>query len=96
MAKYYVLKGLSIELGPQIGFLLSAEQENEVQNIDVKDRLKSIDFEVNFGIAYKFSNGLSFGLRYNAGLTNINDVTGFLDENRYGVVQLSIGYFLRK
>ncbi|WP_298512799.1 porin family protein [uncultured Kordia sp.] len=96
MAKYYIVKGLSIELGPQIGFLLSAEQREEGQIIDVKDRIKSIDFGVNFGIAYKFSNGLNFGVRYNAGLSNINDVSGFTDKNRYGVAQLSIGYFLRK
>lgn len=96
MAKYYVVKGLSIELGPQVGFLLSAEQKDEGQIIEVKDRLKSIDFGVNFGIGYKFSNGLNFGLRYNAGLSNINDVSGFPDKNRYGVVQMSIGYFLRK
>lgn len=96
MAKYYVIKGLSIELGPQIGFLLSAEQKTEGQDIDVKDQLKSIDFGVNVGIGYKLSNGLNFGIRYNAGLTNINNASGVTDKNRYGVAQLSIGYFLRK
>jgi len=96
MAKYYVVKGFSIELGPQLGFLLSAEQEDEGQDIDVKDRLKSFDFGVNVGVGYKLENGLNFGLRYNAGLTNINDISVFSDKNRHGVVQISIGYFLRK
>lgn len=96
MAKYYILKGFSIELGPQVGFLLSAAQKNESQIVDVKDRIKSIDFGVNFGLGYKLSNGLNFGVRYNAGLTNINDISGLPNKNRYGVLQFSIGYFLRK
>ena len=88
MGKYYLTKGLSLEAGPQLGFLLSAKNEK----LDVKDSFKTFDFGVNFGLGYKLENGLNFGARYNLGLTNINDLEG-VGKNRNGVLQVSIGYF---
>lgn len=89
IGKYYVTKGLSLEAGPQIGYLLSTKGGT----LDYKDLLKPIDFGVNFGVGYKLDNGLYFNARYNLGLSNINNVDGFTDKNRNGVIQLSIGYF---
>lgn len=87
--KYYIAKGLSIEVGPQIGFLLSAE--NEDTDTDVKNLFKTLDVGLNFGIGYKLNNGLFFNTRYNLGITNISDVEGITTENRF--VQFTIGYF---
>ncbi|MCK8481509.1 porin family protein [Psychroserpens algicola] len=89
IGKYYVTEKLSLEAGPQIGFLLSTKGGT----LDYKELLKPIDYGVNFGLGYKLDNGLNFNLRYNLGLSNINDVDGFTDKNRNGVVQLSVGFF---
>ncbi|WP_422860340.1 porin family protein [Flagellimonas sp. S174] len=89
MAKYYVAKGLSIEAGPQFGYLLSAKQEEN----DVDDSFNSIDLGVNFGLGYKLENGLNFGARYNLGLSNINDADELDDKNRNGVFQIYVGFF---
>lgn len=89
MGKYYVVKGLSLEAGPQLGFLLSAKNEST----NVKDSFKTFDFGVNLGLGYKLNNGLNFGARYNLGLTNINDSEGSSGKNRNGVIQVSVGYF---
>ncbi len=89
IGKYYVTKGLSLEAGPQIGYLLSTKGGS----VNYKDFLKSTDYGVNFGVGYKLDNGLNFSARYNLGLSNINDVDGFTDKNRNGVFQLSVGYF---
>lgn len=89
MGKYYATKRLSIEVGPQIGFLLSTKGGT----LDYKDLLKTTDFGVNFGVGYKLNNGLNFSARYNLGLTNINNVDNSTEKHRNGVVQLSIGYF---
>jgi hypothetical protein len=89
MAKYYVAKGLSIEAGPQIGYLFAAKNES----VDVKDSFKKIDFGANVGLGYKLENGLNFGVRYNLGLSNINNVSGSSDKYKNGVVQASVGYF---
>jgi hypothetical protein len=89
MGKYYLTKGLSIEAGPQLGFLLSAKNETT----DVKDSFNPFDFGVNFGLGYKLDNGLNFGVRYNMGLTDINDLPNSSSNNKNSVFQLSVGYF---
>lgn len=87
MGKYYLTKGLSLEAGPQVGFLISAKNDKT----DVKNLFNTLDFGVNFGLGYKLNNGLNFGARYNLGLTDINKRDGFTYKN--SVLQLSIGYF---
>jgi len=89
MGKYYLIKGLSLEAGPQIGLLFSAKNDKT----DVKDSFNTFDFGVNFGLGYKFNNGLNFCARYNLGLTDINSVDNSSSKNKNGVLQLSIGYF---
>ncbi|ETN96536.1 porin family protein [Zhouia amylolytica] len=77
IAKYYVAKGLSLEAGPQLGFLASAKRDLEfsgdTMDFDVDDEYDSFDFGLNFGLGYKLDNGLFFNGRYNLGLTNITD-----------------------
>ena len=90
MGKYYVTKGLSVEAGPQIGFLLAAKNEKT----NVKDSFNTFDFGVNFGLGYKLANGLNFGVRYNQGLTDINNIDNSSSKNKNSVFQLSVGYFI--
>lgn len=91
MGKYYLAKGFSLEVGPQIGFLLSAK--NKDTDTDIKDAFNNVDLGVNFGLGYKFDNGLNFGVRYNLGLSDINNIDSLSDKNKNGVFQLSVGYF---
>lgn len=86
MAKFYVADGFSLEAGPQIGFLLSADDNGE----DIKDLLKSTDFALNLGAGYKLNSGLNFGLRYSMGLTDVPDAD--TDGFKHSVLQLSVGY----
>lgn len=101
MAKYYVAEKFSLEAGPQIGFLLSAKDKYEYSGPggsdsgkeDVKDGFKSIDFGVNFGAGYDFTENLSVGLRYNLGLSNIADGDDAGDAKvKNSVFSLSVGY----
>lgn len=109
MAKYYVTDGLSLEAGPQVGFLMSAKAKSKIKvsgngannesedTEDLKDTSKSIDFGLNFGAGYKLENGLSIGARYNLGLSNIADTSKNNVNNdtkiKNGVIQVSVGYF---
>ncbi len=105
MAKYFVMEGVSLEVGPQLGILVGATGSMDnvkadagygTLNInpkdeDVKDDFNSIDFGLNFGASYTFNN-IYAGLRYNLGLTDIvKDNRG--DAVKNGVFQLSVGYF---
>ncbi len=102
LAKYYIVEGLSLEAGPQVGFLLTADREfektdngeTETGEKDILDEIKGIDFGLNFGLAYKLESGIFLVARYNLGLSNINDVEGadnLKKQNR--VIQFSVGYF---
>ncbi|WP_291114242.1 porin family protein [Flavobacterium sp. UBA6135] len=85
MAKYYVADGLSLEAGPQIGYLLHANSHYDYDvNIgnefvikesgkeDIKDFVEKINVGINFGLGYQLKNNLFFQARYHLGLTNIN------------------------
>lgn len=106
LAKYYVIKGLSLEAGPQVSFLIDAEEDfdttstingvsqTESMTVDVKDDVKTIDFGLGFGMTYELDFGLNFGARYNLGLTNINDTDNADNwELKNNVLQFSVGYF---
>lgn len=115
MAKFYVTEGFSLEAGPQIGFLMSAKNKQEYtltgggmdingsEEIDMKDFYNTVDFGLNFGVGYKFTENLSAGVRYNVGLSDINKeikgMEGFEDlfdnidfSQKNSVIQVSIGY----
>lgn len=92
MAKYYVWETLSVEAGPQIGFLLSAERDEEGQEDDIKDITKSTDFGLNLGLGYKLENGVNFALRYYFG-SDINSDINSSAKVKNSVFQISVGYF---
>jgi len=92
MAKFFVAESLSLEAGPQIGFLTSAKSKFDGVSVDVKDELKSVDFGLNFGLGYDFTPNVYAGFRYNLGLSNIVDAKGDDDEIKNSVLSLSIGY----
>lgn len=79
MAKYYVAPSFAVELGPYVGFLMSADAESKSTvgsvtsetEMDLKDSSNSIDFGVGAGVSYNLDNGFFIGARYNLGLTKI-------------------------
>ncbi len=92
MAKYYPTTSLSLQFGPQIGFLLSAKADNGKVTVDRNDNFKTVDLGLGFGIGYKLDFGLFFDARYNIGLININDVNG-TDKNYNSILNFSVGYY---
>lgn len=93
MAKYYVADAFSLELGPQIGFLVSAKTKSGGVSEDVKDELKSTDVSLNFGLGYDITENLMIGARYNLGLTRLQDeLFPGEDESKNSVFQISVGY----
>lgn len=82
MAKFYPIENLAIEMGPQVGLLISANDEEveyyndlypEDDQIESKDLYKGVDFALNFGASYKMDSGLFFSARYNLGLAKVDD-----------------------
>ncbi|KGO89520.1 porin family protein [Flavobacterium suncheonense] len=84
MAKYYVAEGFNLQAGPNIGFKVATE------NDAVDESTKSTDFGLGLGAAYDLPMGLIIEARYNLGLANISDVSGF-DSKNTGF-QIGLGY----
>ncbi len=94
MGKFYPIDFLYLETGPQIGFLLSANEKDDNNKESTKDAYKGTDFAWNFGAGYKLTDiGLSFGIRYNLGFTDVLDVEDDASIKN-GVFQISVSYLL--
>jgi hypothetical protein len=93
MAKYYVTESVNIQVGPQVGFLMSANSSGFFgdDDVDVKDNMNSLDYGVNFGAGYVMDFGLFIDARYNLGLANIRDSDNITIKNN--VISVSVGYF---
>lgn len=77
--KYYIVEKISLEIGPQFGFLLSSNSKSSSLfqtlgnvNSSYSDGYKSIDYGINFGAGYNVTEKISTGIRYNFGLNNVN------------------------
>jgi opacity protein-like surface antigen len=82
MAKIYLNKVVSLELGPQASFLLS-----ERNNFNVNDA-STFDFAANAGLGFKITKNFFLEGRYSLGLTNASKDA----EVKNSVVQISAGF----
>ena len=99
MFKYYVVKKLSLELGPQLGILVGSKikqtltSQNTGQtssNDDSGDFYNSIDYGMNIGTAYAISKNISAEIRYSIGLSNISKRVS--NESKNSVFSISAFY----
>ena len=90
-----IAKGFSAEIGPQIGYLVSAtsilievESGKELEFADIKEVCKYIDVTAVVGLSYTFAENFIVHARYGLGLTTIIDIP----YAKNSVIQLSLGY----
>lgn len=108
MLKYYVVKGLSVQAGPQIGILLKANnkyQDNFLgyenhESFNLSDYANGIDTSVNFGLGYQFKDKFYADLRYNISYSDIfKDASAntyvINSDMKNRVFQVTIGYFFK-
>ncbi len=71
LAKYSIENtGLSLYLGPQADFLLSAKVKSD-STVDIKDNYKSTGFTAVGGLEFLFTNGFNISVRYQLGISNL-------------------------
>lgn len=95
------------ELGPQVGYLLSVNNETKVydgnntqisSSRDVKSKEGLSEFEAGYaaGLGFASQNGISLGVRYNGAFTDFvkEDVNfeGDLTNARHSVFMLTLGF----
>jgi Outer membrane protein beta-barrel domain len=81
LAKIYLSKSFSVELGPQASFLLSEKNKFDVSNSN------TFDFALDAGLCFKITKSLFIQGRYVLGLTEVSPNA----ESKNSVLQLSAG-----
>ena len=108
LVNYQLPVGVNLFAGPQLGFLVGGEFEEEEKASGEQDIFKAgnvykgTDFSLGFGAAYTLDMGIQINIRYNLGLSNNNDdIQGnaFYDADqsiKSQVLQISVHYFIGK
>lgn len=95
MIRYRVIDQLSLEAGPQAGFLLGTKSKIENETTK-RDLFKSVDFGFNIGATYHTLLGFSAELRYNLGLINIDkDLSEGVQSLTNRVFSIGISYAIQ-
>jgi Outer membrane protein beta-barrel domain len=92
LLQYQLTRGLRLEGGPQMGFLVSAKAKtgNIITNAS---QINSTAFSLPFGISYIGKEGIGFDARYNFGLSNLdNNTNGPIIQSN--VFQLDLLYMI--
>lgn len=77
LAKIYLVEGLSVQAGPQIGFKINEEIDyqpnDDAGDIDLEDYSETEDIDISLaaGLEYKFDNGFFIQGRYNYGFSQL-------------------------
>lgn len=99
MLKLYTVAGINLQVGPQFGFLTTAEIEDDsngpITKDDVKSAYKKSDVSLAMGLGWDLPFGLTIDARYNLGLSKIQDDSS-LESTKNQVIQVSVGYKLFK
>ncbi len=83
LLQYMFDNGFRIQAGPQVGFLASANLKTGNTTTNVSDNYKSIDLGLGVGASYiHIPSSVGVDLRYNHGLSNINENTNNVSRNR--------------
>ena len=88
MVNFYILKGLALKLGLQLGFRVSATEGNE----SVGDLYESFNLSLPIGVSYEFKSPITLDLRYVPALTPINKDSNSDWKMRSDALTLTIGY----
>ena len=69
LVKLYPARKFNIQVGPQLGILLSST----IDGNDSRDEFTPTDFSLAFGVEYEFNQGLLLGMRFSSSLADIDE-----------------------
>jgi opacity protein-like surface antigen len=90
LGRFKVAEGFYAFAGPQIGLLMSAKSKYKDETLDEKEYYKGTNISALIGAEYKFTDKLSLGASYNAGLTNI--AKGTDSDGKYTTTGFSVNF----
>ncbi len=90
LVNYLVYEDLSLQVGPEFGFLLAARGKRDGTSFNLDEFYdNSFELTLNLGVKYQLNSEFHMGLRYGLGLSDLSssDVT-FLNRG----LHISVGY----
>lgn len=93
IAKFNVWKKLTLDTGPQFGFMLNSKLKTKSGGTTVKRSIhdtKTFEFAWAFGATYRLTEKIDLSARYNLGLSKVVKHTD--DKPKNGVFQIGAGY----
>jgi len=84
--------GFYLETGPQMGMLLSANQTDNGSTKSIKDNISSNKFSWCFGLGAHIAKKLGIGIRYAAGLSDVNKNSIGAGTIKDNVLSLGLSY----
>jgi hypothetical protein len=97
--KIYLVAGLNVQVGPQIGFVSGGDVKSTYSGVtttqSAKDFVKGSDTSVALGAGWDLPFGLNIDARYNLGVSS-NSINGSSTTFKNQVFQVSAGFKLIK
>ena len=91
--KWYMVKGLNVQIGPQLDLLTSAIKEAaDGTNTDHENILRDRVWNLCVGLGVDLPFKINLDARYVIGLTDVNNLTSAGSALKSSVVQFSLGY----
>lgn len=87
--KYYMVGGLNLQLGGQLGYLVTKELDNNTLDYDLEALTNRFSIDLVAGMAYDFCFGLMLEARYNIGVTKMFNSTKGINN---GTLQVAAGW----
>lgn len=85
MAKYHITEAIAVEFGPQIGFLLADNWDEDLSLINTN----KLNVGLNIGGGYRMDENFYFQLRFSPGFTNVIEET----KTKNFAIQIGANYF---
>jgi hypothetical protein len=90
LAKIYLVKNFSLELGPSFNFLVL--DEDNYGTVSLTDIGSKFEFSGILGLSYKLKSGLFGSVRYVNGFTTALDKGNYYEDSKNIGFQLGIGF----
>ena len=79
IAKIYLAENFSLDVGPQVGYLVHSQEKGDFSGPLTLDPRKT-DISIAAGLSYRLPKSVAFSLRYTYGLSNTNKTAVILEQ----------------
>ena len=93
MLQYYPIPQLYVEVGPQIGLLISAKDKiNQASEANIKTLISTVEYAIVGGLGVKLTDRVALYGRYNFGLNDITSYDAIVHHSKVGQIGIAIHF----